>query len=143
DLITKLRATETPGAATATGVLDASGKPVMHTAAPTPPEPVRYADLDAAKRALRGRAVSTARGAVDDAIMQLADGTPAAAKLRAADQTWGLLVAPMQRVAAKVAKAETPLKAYRVVMGDPARMRVAMQTLGADSPTWRGIQGAA
>jgi hypothetical protein len=79
--------------------------------------PISYAELDDSLKAVQTvRGPSSVRAAIDTAMQDALEGTPAAAARVAAQAEYRAAIRPMQKAAATVAKAPSPGAALRTVM---------------------------
>jgi Phage tail lysozyme len=79
--------------------------------------PISYGELDDSLKALQKvRGPSSVRAAIDTAMQDALEGTPAAAARVAAQAEYRAAIRPMQKAAATIAKAPSPGAALRTVM---------------------------
>jgi soluble lytic murein transglycosylase-like protein len=128
-----------------TGVIDpATGQVITRPAAGGV---VTWQELDDAEKALqRVSGPSSVRKAIADAKKGLLEGTPAAKALDSANQQWRLTIRPAKILAAKITKAESPVDAFRQVVGtgtNPQRLDYARKVLvtGGHPEQWSKVVG--
>jgi hypothetical protein len=128
-----------------TGVIDpATGQVITRPAAGGV---VTWQELDDAEKALqRVSGPSSVRKAIADAKKGLLEGTPAAKALDSANQQWRLTIRPAKILTAKITKAESPVEAFRQVVGtgtNPQRLDYARKVLvtGGHPEQWSKVVG--
>jgi len=128
-----------------TGIIDpATGKEITRAGAPGT---VTWKELDDAEKALqRVSGPSSIRKAIADAKAGLLEGTPAAKALESANQQWKLTIRPAKIIAAKLTKAESPVDAFRAVVGtgqNPQRLDFVRKVLvtGGHPEEWSTVVG--